>query len=101
LPQIEREIVGWDKDERCGVRQGKTTLSAAKSIRAQPSATNDPFRPLAGVCAFAMAILMMNRYIAELDHKDINDHASPSTPSGMMPIYTKPNVSKQRKTHWL
>jgi len=47
--------------------------------------------------AVAMAMLAMSRYIAELDHKAINDHASPSTPSGMIPIYSKHNVSKRRK----
>ena len=52
--------------------------------------------------AVALAALSMCRRIAEqgaelvrLENK--GGQPSPSTPSGMVPVYTKPNVSKRRK----
>ena len=53
--------------------------------------------------AVALAMLSTSRRIAEqnaelarLESKDSNGRPSPSTPSGMVPIYTKPNKSKRR-----
>jgi len=44
-----------------------------------------------------LALLAAGRRIAELEGQSSGQQASPSTPSGMVPIYTKPNVSKRRK----
>ena len=43
----------------------------------------------------ALAAISMCRRIAELENK--GGKPSPSTPSGMVPVYTKPNASKRRK----
>lgn len=45
----------------------------------------------------AFAFLTVSQRIAELESRDAEPQASPSTPSGMVPIYTKPNRSKRRK----
>ena len=47
--------------------------------------------------AVALAMLATSRHIAELESKGGDATPSPSTPSGMVPIYTKPNKSKRRK----
>ena len=47
--------------------------------------------------AVALAMLSTCRRIAELEGTDSSGQTSPSTPSGMVPIYTKPNTSKRRK----
>ncbi len=47
--------------------------------------------------AVALAMLATSRHIAELESKGGDAKPSPSTPSGMVPIYTKPNKSKRRK----
>ncbi len=47
--------------------------------------------------AVALATLSMSRRIAELENKGGGGQPSPSTPSGMVPIYTKPNKSKRHK----
>jgi transposase len=54
--------------------------------------------------AVAFATLAMSRHIADqgaelarLDGKGNSAHSSPSTPSGMVPIYTKPNKRQRRK----
>ena len=45
--------------------------------------------------AVALVALSMCRRIAELENN--SGKPFPSTPSGMVPVYAKPNVSKQRK----
>lgn len=45
--------------------------------------------------AVALAMLSTCRRIAELENKGIKP--SPSTPSGMVPVYTKPNKSRRHK----
>ncbi len=45
----------------------------------------------------ALALFAASRRIAELQGLPQGQQPSPSTPSGMVPIYTKPNVSKRRK----
>jgi transposase len=47
--------------------------------------------------AVALATLSMSRRIAELENKGGDGQSSPSTPSGMVAIYTKPNKPKRRK----
>jgi transposase len=47
--------------------------------------------------AVALAMLAACRRIAELESKAGIAPASPSTPSGMVPVYTKPNAPKRRK----
>ncbi len=47
--------------------------------------------------AVALATLSMSRRIAELEHKGGDGQSSPSTPSGMVPVYRKPNTSSRRK----
>ena len=47
--------------------------------------------------AVTLAMLATSRRIAELDGKGSHELTSPSTPSGMVPIYTKPNATKRRK----
>jgi len=48
-----------------------------------------------GPHAVTLALLSAARRIAELQRQD-SGHASPATPSGMMPVYTKPNVGNDR-----
>ena len=50
-----------------------------------------------GVEAVALAMLAVSRHIAELQGLSQGQTPSPATPSGMVPIYTKPNASKRRK----
>jgi len=45
----------------------------------------------------ALALFAASRRIAELQGLSQGQQPSPSTPSGMVPIYTKPNVSKRSK----
>ncbi len=45
----------------------------------------------------ALALLAASQRIAELQGQSHGQHPSPSTPSGMVPIYTKPNTPKRRK----
>ena len=45
----------------------------------------------------ALALLAASKRIAELQTQRQGQQTSPSTPSGMVPIYTKPNTSKRRK----
>ena len=47
--------------------------------------------------AVALAMLAASQRIAELQGQSHGQQSSPSTPSGMMPIYTKPNTPKRRK----
>ena len=47
--------------------------------------------------AVAVAMLATCRRIAELEKRRDSAKPSPSTPSGMVPIYTKPNARKRRK----
>ncbi len=50
--------------------------------------------------AVALAVLSMSRHIAgqaKLAGKDGSGRISPSTPSGMVPVYAKPNKSKRHK----
>ena len=47
--------------------------------------------------AVALAMLSTCRRIAELESKGGIAPSSPSTPSGMVPVYTKPNKPKRRK----
>ena len=54
--------------------------------------------------AVALALLATSKriaeqgaHIAELQGKSQGQQPSPSTPSGMVPIYTKPNTPKRRK----
>ena len=47
--------------------------------------------------AVALAMLATCRRIAELESKGGNGKPSPSTPSGMVPLYAKPNTRKRRK----
>lgn len=44
-----------------------------------------------------LALLAAAKRIAELQGQSEDQQPSPSTPSGMVPIYTKPNTTKQRK----
>ena len=44
-----------------------------------------------------LALLAAGKRIAELQGKSQGQPLSPSTPSGMVPIYTKPNTPKRRK----
>lgn len=44
-----------------------------------------------------LALLAAAERIAELQAEDRNRPSSPSTPSGMRPVYTKPNAPKRRK----
>lgn len=50
-----------------------------------------------GAEAVAVALLATCRRIAELESKRDSTKSSASTPSGMVPIYTKPNTRKRRK----
>ena len=50
-----------------------------------------------GPDAVALAMLATAKRIAELEGKDSAASASPSTPSGMVPLYAKPNTSKRRR----
>ena len=45
----------------------------------------------------ALALLAASKRIAELQGPSPAQPPSPSTPSGMVPIYTKPNTPKRRK----
>ncbi len=45
----------------------------------------------------AFTFLAISQRIAELESRDGNAQPSPSTPSGMVPVYTKPNAAKRRK----
>ena len=45
----------------------------------------------------ALALLATSKRIAELQTKSQDQPQSPSTPSGMVPIYTKPNTPKRRQ----
>ena len=45
----------------------------------------------------ALALLAASKRIAELQGSSQAQPPSPSTPSGMVPIYTKPNTPKRRK----
>jgi transposase len=45
----------------------------------------------------ALALLAAGQCIAELQSKVGNQAPSPSTPSGMVPVYAKPNASQRRK----
>ena len=45
----------------------------------------------------ALALLAASKRIAELQGQYQSQPTSPSTPSGMVPIYTKPNTPKRRK----
>jgi hypothetical protein len=47
--------------------------------------------------AVALAMLAASQRIAELQGQSHGQHPSPSTPSGMVPIHTKPNTPKRRK----
>ncbi len=47
--------------------------------------------------AVALAVLAMGKRIAELEKMGQSTQPSPSTPSGMVPIYTKPNKPKRHK----
>ena len=47
--------------------------------------------------AVALAMPATCRRIAELESKGGNGKPSPSTPSGMVPLYAKPNTRKRRK----
>ncbi len=47
--------------------------------------------------AVTLALLAASRRIAELQGASQAQPTSPSTPSGMVPIYTKPNTPKRRK----
>jgi len=47
--------------------------------------------------AVTLALMATSRRIAELQGQSQAQQPSPSTPSGMMPIYTKPNTRKRRK----
>ena len=44
-----------------------------------------------------LALLAAGKRIAELQGQSQDRHPSPSTPSGMVPIYAKPNTPKRRK----
>ena len=44
-----------------------------------------------------LALLAASKRIAELQGQSNGQQPSPSTPSGMVPIYTKPNTPKRRK----
>ncbi len=44
-----------------------------------------------------LALLAAGKRIAELQGQSQDHQPSPSTPSGMLPIYTKPNTPKRRK----
>jgi transposase len=46
---------------------------------------------------FTLALLAAAKRIAALQGQAKQQHPSPSTPSGMVPIYAKPNTSKRRK----
>jgi len=45
----------------------------------------------------ALALLAASKRIAELQSSSQGQLLSPSTPSGMMPVYTKPNASRRRQ----
>ena len=47
--------------------------------------------------AVALAMLSTCRRIAELESKCGNGKVAPSTPSGMVPVYAKPNAPKRHK----
>ena len=47
--------------------------------------------------AVALAMLAASKRIAELQGQSPAQQPSPSTPSGMVPVYTKPNTPKRRK----
>jgi hypothetical protein len=47
--------------------------------------------------AVALAMLATSKRIAELQGQSQVQQACPSTPSGMVPVYTKPNTQKRRK----
>jgi len=47
--------------------------------------------------AVALALLATSKRIAELQGESQGQPPSPSTPSGMVPIYTKPNTPRRRK----
>ena len=45
----------------------------------------------------ALALLAASKRIADLQRHPQTQQPSPSTPSGMLPVYAKPNLSKRRK----
>ncbi len=47
--------------------------------------------------AVALALLAASQRIAELEGQSSGQQPSPSTPSGMVPVYAKPNAPKRRK----
>ena len=47
--------------------------------------------------AVALAVLAMGKRIAELENNGHPARTSPSTPSGMVPVYTKPHKPKRHK----
>ena len=65
--------------------RGKLTEAQARRL-----ATENPE-------VLALALLAASRRIAELQGQKKGPQASPSTPSGMVPVYEKPNTKKRRK----
>lgn len=84
------------------MKLGKEKNSAAQALveaTLQGKLTKEQARRLYrfGPEAVALALLAASKRIAELQGPSGNHQPSPSTPSGMVPVYTKPNTSGRRK----
>ncbi|KKL64452.1 hypothetical protein LCGC14_2164900 [marine sediment metagenome] len=84
------------------MRPGKAKIAAAKGLveaALRGELTEEQARRLyrLGPEAVTLALLAASKRIAELQGQSESQEPSPSTPSGMVPIYTKLNTSKRRK----
>jgi hypothetical protein len=81
---------------------GKAKTTAASTLveaALRGELTEAHARQLCGLGAEAVTLILLaaSKRIAELQAQANGQQPSPSTPSGMVPIYTKPNTPKRRK----
>ena len=81
---------------RPGTAKARQTL-IDDALRGELTETKAKLLYELGPEAVTLALLAASRRIAQLQSKVPVAGISPSTPSGMVPIYTKPNTSKRRK----
>ena len=91
------------------MQPGKAKTTAAKGLveaalrgelteaQAQRLANENPEVLALALLAASKRIAEQNVRIADLQEPSHRQHPSPSTPSGMVPIYTKPNTPKRHK----
>jgi len=72
--------------------RGELTEAQARRL-----ANENPEVLALALLAASKRIAEQNVRIADLQGQSYGQHPSPSTPSGMVPIYTKPNTPKRRK----